>query len=90
MPVLLEANMPETVSLFAIKGDRLDTGQIVTHLVWRLLANDYQRCTIDLSGKHGSPTAGEPLVSGAGLTDPEHIGMVIHELAKEAKVILLR
>jgi hypothetical protein len=75
-----------TLSLFAIKDDRLDTGQIVTHLVWRLLVGDHQRWTIDLLNKHGSPTAGEPSVSGHGLTVTYDNSDVFVRLALDQKV----
>jgi hypothetical protein len=75
-----------TLSLFAIKDDRLDTGQIVTHLVWRLMAGDHQRWTIDLSSKHGSPSAGEPSVSGPGLTVTYDFRNVFVRLAQDQKV----
>jgi hypothetical protein len=75
-----------TLSLFAIKDDRLDTGQIVTHLVWRVLSDDRQRWTIDLSSKHGSPTAGEPSVSGPGLTVTYDFRDVFVRLAQDQKV----
>ena len=75
-----------TLSLFAIKDDRLDTGQIVTHLVWRLLAGDAQRWTIDLWSKHGSPTAGEPSVSGLGLSATYDYRDYFVRLAQDQKV----
>lgn len=75
-----------TFSLFAIKDNRLDTGQIVTHLVWRLSAEDHQRWTIDLSSKHGSPAAGEPSVSGPGLTVSYDYRDVFVRLAQDQKV----
>jgi len=74
------------LSLFAIKDDRLDTGQIVTHLVWRLSADDHQRWTIDLSSKHGSPTAGEPSVAGPGLTVTYDFQDIFVRLAQDQKV----
>jgi hypothetical protein len=75
-----------TLSLFAIKDDRLDTGQIVTHLVWRLLAGNAQRWTIDLWSKHGSPTAGEPSVSGLGLSATYDYRDYFVRLAQDQKV----
>ena len=54
------------LSLFTIKDNRLHTGQIVTHLVWRLLPDDHQRWTVDLSSKYGRASADEAAVSVSG------------------------
>jgi hypothetical protein len=75
-----------TLSLFAIKDNRLDTGQIVKHLLWRLLADDHQRWTLDLSSKHGSPAAGEPSVSGTGLSVTYDYRDYFIRLAQDQKV----
>lgn len=56
------------LSLFSAKDDRLHTGQIVTHLLWRFLPDDHQRWTVDFSSKHGRPSADEDSVSGQALS----------------------
>ena len=56
-----------TLSLFTVKDNRLHTGQMITHAVWRMLPDDHQRWTIDLSSKHGRATAYGEAVSGEAL-----------------------
>ncbi len=57
-----------TLSLFTVKDNRLHTGQTVTHTIWRMLPDEHQRWTVDLSSKHGSATAYDEAVSGKALS----------------------
>jgi hypothetical protein len=75
-----------TLSLFTIKDDRLGTGQTVTHLVWRYLADHQQRWIIDLSTKHGSPSAGEQSVSGGALSVTYDYQSFFVHIARDLKV----
>lgn len=61
--------LPKTnLSLFTVKDNRLHTGQMVTHLVWRFWPADGQRWTVDWSAKHGRASADDPSVSGQALS----------------------
>lgn len=53
--------------LFTVKDNRLHTGQMVTHFVWRFLPDEHQRWTVDLSSKHGRASVDEDSVSGKAL-----------------------
>lgn len=74
------------VSLFTVRDNRLHTDQVVTHLVWRLLPDDHQRWTVDLSGKHGRPTADDDAVSGGALAVTYDYRDVFFRLARDRKV----
>jgi hypothetical protein len=52
------------LSVFTVKDNRLGTGQVITHVVWRWQANEAERWTVDLAYKEGSSSPGEPRVSG--------------------------
>lgn len=56
------------VSLFTVKDNRLHTGQVVTHLVWRLTPDEKQRWTVDLSSKHGRASENEDSVAGKSIS----------------------
>jgi len=75
-----------TLSLFTVRDDRLGTGQTVTHMVWRYLADDRQRWIVDLSTKHGSPSAGEESVSGGALSVTFDYLSVFLRVARDLKV----
>ncbi len=74
------------LSLFTVKDDRLNTGQIITHAVWRLSPDDHQRWTVDLSSKRGRATATDELVSGNALTVTYDFRDVFFRLAQDRKV----
>jgi hypothetical protein len=73
-------------SLFAVKDDRLHTGQMVTHAVWRYQPTDGQRWTVDLSTKHGRASEEEDSVSGKGLSVTYDYHAVFVRLARDRKV----
>lgn len=74
------------LSLFTVKDDRLKTGQRVTHWVWRFLPDDHQRWTVDLSSKHGQPSADADSVSGLGFSTTYDYRSLFVRLARERKV----
>ena len=74
------------LSLFTVRDNRLHTDQVVTHLVWRLLPDDHQRWTVDLSRKHGRPTADDDAVSGDALAVTYDYRDVFFRLARDRKV----
>jgi hypothetical protein len=74
------------LSLFAVKDDRLHTGQMVTHLVWRYLPDDHQRWTVDLSSKHGRPSAVDESVSGGAMSVTYDFRDVFLHLVRDRKV----
>lgn len=74
------------LSLFTVKDDRLNTGQIVTHAVWRLLPDDHQRWTVDISSKHGRATPTDESVSGNALSVTYDFRDIFFRLAKDRKV----
>lgn len=74
------------LSLFTVKDDRLHTGQMVTHLVWRYLPDDRQRWTVDLSSKHGRASADADSVSGQALAVTYDYRDVFLRIARDRKV----
>ena len=78
------------LSLFTVKDDRLHTGQIVTHLVWRWSSDDHQRWIVDLSRKHGRASADEEMVSGGALSITYDYRDVFVRLARDQKVNFTR
>ena len=74
------------LSLFTVKDNRLHTGQMVTHLVWRFLPDDHQRWTVDLSSKHGRASADEDSVSGRALSVTYDYRDFFVRLARDQKV----
>lgn len=75
-----------TLSLFTVKDDRLHTGQVVTHAVWRYQADDRQRLTLDFSNKHGSASADAESVSGNALSLTYDYRSIFLRLARDKKV----
>jgi len=75
-----------TVSLFTVKDNRLHTGQMVTHAVWRLSPDEHQRWTVDFSSKHGRATADDEAVSGEALSVTYDYRDVFFRLAQDRKV----
>ena len=75
-----------SISLFTVKDNRLNTGQIITHAVWRLSIDDHQRWTVDLSNKHGRATATDELVSGNALSVTYDFQDIFFRLAQDRKV----
>lgn len=75
-----------TLSLFTVKDNRLHTGQMVTHAVWRVSPDEHQRWTVDLSTKHGRATAEDDSVSGTALSVTYDYWDVFTRLARDQKV----
>jgi len=73
-------------SLFTIKDNRLHTGQIVTHLVWRMSPDDHRRWTVDLSVKRGRATPDDETVSGNALSVTYDYRDVFVRVARDKKV----
>ena len=74
------------LSLFTVRDNRLHTGQVVTHLVWRYLPDDHQRWTVDASAKHGRATPDDDPVSGSALSVTYDYRDVFLRLARDRKV----
>lgn len=75
-----------TISLFAIRDNRLDTDQIVIHAVWRFLPDEHQRWIVDFSGKHGRATPDDESVSGNAVSVTYDNRDIFFRLAKDWKV----
>lgn len=75
-----------TLSLFTVMDDRLDTGQVITHAVWKLSAGENQKLTVDLSSKHGRASVNDEPVSGGGLAVTYEYKDVFFRLADDRKV----
>jgi len=77
-----------TLALFTVKDNRLHTGQMVTHAVWRFLPAEHRRWTVDFSSKHGraSSDADAESVSGNALSVTYDYGDVFFRLAQDRKV----
>lgn len=74
------------VSLFTVKDNRLHTGQMVTHLVWRFWPGEGQRWTVDYSAKHGRAGADTPSVSGRALALTWDYGDCFLHVVRDGKV----
>lgn len=74
------------VSLFTVKDNRLNTGQIITHAVWRYQQDEQQRWTIDVSNKHGRATVLDEFVTGNALAITYDYRDVFVRLAQDQKV----
>lgn len=75
-----------TLSLFTVMDNRLDTGQVITHAVWKLSAGDNQKLTVDLSSKHGRASVNDEPVSGGGLAVTYEYKDVFFRIADDRKV----
>lgn len=73
-------------NLFAVKDNRLHTGQTVTHGVWRWQLSESQRLVFDLSHKTGRLAQDTPSLSGNGVSIAYDFGNHFVKLAKEQKV----
>lgn len=74
------------VSLLTVKDNRLNTGQIITHAVWRYQPDEQQRWTIDVSNKHGRATVLDQFVTGNALAITYDYRDVFVRLAQDQKV----
>ncbi len=75
-----------TLSLFATRDNRLDTDQMVIHAVWRMLPDDHQRWTLDVSSKHGRATPQDESISGNAVTVTYDNRDIFFRLTKDWKV----
>lgn len=75
-----------TLSLFSTRDNRLDTDQMVIHAVWRMLPDDHQRWTLDVSSKHGRATPQDESISGNAVTVTYDNRDIFFRLAKDWKV----
>jgi len=75
-----------TLSLFEVKDNRLHTGQMVTHAVWRMLPDEHERWTVDFSSKHGRATVYDKSVSGKALSVTYDYRDIFFRLAQDRKV----
>lgn len=75
-----------SVSLFTVRDNRLHTGQVVTHLVWRATPDEHQRWTVDLSRKHGRATVDDESVAGNALSVTYDYDDIFVRLARDRKV----
>jgi hypothetical protein len=77
-----------TLALFTVKDNRLHTGQMVTHAVWRFFPAEHRRWTVDFLSKHGraSGDADVESVSGNALSVTYDYDEVFFRLAQDRKV----
>lgn len=73
-------------NVFTVRDNRLNTGQTVTHGVWRWQISGTERLVIDASHKSGKITADSFAVKGNALSLTYDIGNNFFRLAKEQKV----
>ena len=73
-------------NVFAVKDNRLHTGQTVTHAMWRWQMSDAERLVVDLSHKSGRLTQDAPMLSGNGISVSYDFGNQFVKLAREQKV----
>ena len=81
-----KASERTNLSLYNISDNRFNTGQSVTHLVWRYAPNDRQRFTLDLATKQGRPSAEEAEVKGQIISLAYDHGPVFVHWAQDRKV----
>jgi len=81
-----KASERTNLSLYNISDTRFNTGQSVTHLVWRYVPNDRQRFTLDLATKQGRPSAEEAEVKGQIISLAYDHGTVFVHWAQDRKV----
>lgn len=74
------------VLLFRVQDDRLNTGQKVTHFVWRFVPADRQRVTVDVFARKGRPSAGEEILAGGGVSLTYDYADVFVRFARDNKV----
>jgi hypothetical protein len=75
-----------TLSLFTVMDNRLDTGQVITHAVWKLSADGNQKLTVDLSSKYGRASVNDEPVFGGGLAVTYEYKDVFFRIADDRKV----
>lgn len=73
-------------NLFVVKDNRLNTGQSVTHAVWRWQVNGSERWVMDVSHKSGSLSQVLAVVNGNALSISYDFDQHFVKLAKEQKV----
>ena len=73
-------------SLFTIHDNRLHTGQVVTHGVWRHATDAHHRWTVDLSRKQGRATPDSPMVQGRSWALTYDHEALFFKLAQDQKV----
>ena len=79
--------LPESnLSLFAVRDNRLDTDQIVIHAIWRMMTNQHQRWTMDVSSKHGRATPNDEPISGNAVSVTYDNRNIFFRMAKDWKV----
>ena len=81
-----KASERNNLSLYNISDNRFNTGQSVTHLVWRYAPNDRQRLTMDLATKQGRLSAEEAEVKGQIISLVYDHGPVFVHWAQDRKV----
>lgn len=75
-----------TLSLFTVKDDRLETGQVITHIIWHMVPNYQQRLSVDLSTKHGRATPYDQYVTGNAIAITYDYRGKFFRLVKDRKV----
>jgi hypothetical protein len=75
-----------TLSVFATRDNRLNTDQTVIHAVWRMLPDDHQRWTLDVSSKYGRATPEDEAISGNAISLTYDNHDLFIRLAKDWKV----
>jgi len=74
------------VSVFTVQDNRLATGQMITHGVWRWQASHLERWTLDIAHKEGRSSPGEPRVAGNSVSVGYDRGPHFVRLAFDQKV----
>ena len=73
-------------NLFAVKDNRLQTGQKVVHGTWRWQKDTQHRWSVDISHKSGRLTPESPYLSGNAISITWDVDKHFVRLAKEQKV----
>jgi len=71
---------------YSVHDNRFNTGQIISHLVWRYSVSPQERYTLDYSYKRGSQEEGEIRVTGKSLTFGYDFSNYFIKLARDQKV----
>jgi hypothetical protein len=80
--LLFDSNL----ALLTVRDNRLNTDQVVTHILWKYSPDRHQRWTVDWSSKQGRPSANDDPISGDALAVSYDYGEMFFRLAKDRKV----
>lgn len=76
----------DDLTVLTVKDNRLHTGQMVTHMIWRYHPWAGQRLTVDFASKHGRASINEESVTGRSLALTYDYAAYFIRVAQDRKV----